>query len=494
MKLNKWHVFDQIGYKPHPGQQQIIESTARMRLVSAGRRFGKSDVGGHELVVEALYAATVMEELKARRKRREFWIVGPEYTDSEKEFRVLYNMLSALQVPFDRPGTYNDPISGNMHISLWGGAFQVHAKSAKYPGTLVGEGLHGVILAEAAKLKPKVWPKFIRPTLADHKGWALLTSTPEGKNWFYDMYKMGQDPLIKDWQSWRRPAWMNPYVYDQPTLASHIRRLRELKEKQDPLKQQLSNEALVELYGLKIDPEILAMFGDLTPESFQQEVAADFTEFVGRVFKDFDEETHVFDLKWQPTWETYAAVDYGYTNPNVWLLIQVGPWGEVHILDEIYERNLTDIEFADRIKESGLCPADLRCFFPDPADPGATAQLTKTLKKPSKTGTGGELRHRLDAIRNALKPPEHLRHLAWDHPERLPVLRINRKCKETIREMQEYRYPETREESSTLSAEQPMKKDDHTPEALGRFFKGYFGTPAQRAARTRKRKLSISRR
>ena len=62
---------------------------------------------------------TQKEQLKDDRKRREFWIVGPNYTDSEKEFRVLYNQLTRLEVPFDKPGTYNDPIGGNMHISLW---------------------------------------------------------------------------------------------------------------------------------------------------------------------------------------------------------------------------------------------------------------------------------------------------------------------------------------------------------------------------------------
>lgn len=67
-----------------------------------------------------------MEDLlKEERRRREFWVVGPEYTDSEKEFRVLWNELVKLGVPFDRPGSYNDPIGGSLHLSLWNGTFQV---------------------------------------------------------------------------------------------------------------------------------------------------------------------------------------------------------------------------------------------------------------------------------------------------------------------------------------------------------------------------------
>ena len=79
---------------------------------------------------------------------------------------------------------------------------------------------------------------------------------------------------------------------------------------------------------------------------FKQEIAADFTEYVGRVFQDFDEEIHVKNLDFNPDWETYAGVDYGFTNPSVWLLIQVSPFGDVHILDEVYERGLSPLEFA----------------------------------------------------------------------------------------------------------------------------------------------------
>ena len=102
---------------------------------------------------------------------------------------------------------------------------------------------------------------------------------------------------------------------------------------------------------------------DLTPEAFLQEIAADFTEFVGRVFREFDEETHVTDLEYHPGWQTVAAVDYGFTNPNVWLLIQIGPWGEVNVLDEIYKEGLDPTEFAYLIKERQLNPAGLHFFI-----------------------------------------------------------------------------------------------------------------------------------
>lgn len=452
-------VFNEINYQPHDLQLRFHRAQERMKVVAAGRRFGKSQMGGHELVPEAYRAYFCQEKLKEEGKRHEFWIIGPEYSDSEKEFRVLWNDLKRLKFPFDHPGTYNDPIGGNMHLSLWGGAFQVHAKSAKYPDSLVGEGLSGAILAEAAKLKPSVWSKYIRPTLADYRGWAFFTSTPEGRNWFYDLWRAGQDPSQKEWWSIRAPSWTNPFVFP----------------------------------GGKDDPEIISMRDgpDMSREKFNQEVGADFTEFVGRVFKDFDEETHVTDITYSPKLETVAAADYGFTNPFVWLLIQIDTWGNVYVLDEVYQSGLTIDEAADEVARRGLCPPSVSKFYPDPASPGDTVALERRFRIRGQGGTGGEVKDRIELIRRALKRVPA--HLPDSHPDKKPALFIDRKCERLINDMNVYRYPETKAEGRN-APELPLKKDDHGPEALGRFFAGYFGTKniRRRSARVRTANLTGS--
>jgi hypothetical protein len=58
---------------------------------------------------------------------------------------------------------------------------------------------------------------------------------------------------------------------------------------------------------------------------------------------------------------------------------------------------------------------------------------------------------------------------------------ISSRCTHTIYEFGEYRYPEIKNEqveSSTARYELPMKKDDHTPEALGRFLAGKYHSAA----------------
>jgi len=455
-------------------------------VVSAGRRFGKSEVGGYKLVTEALNTRLVKSELEDAGKRREFWIVGPSYTDSEKEFRVMWNSLSKLGLReyFDKPGSYNNPEQGQMVLSLWNGRFLVMAKSEKHPDSLVGEGLSGAILAEAAKLKERTWNKLVRPTLADFNGWSLMTSTPEGKNWFYELWKRGQDHTRPDWDSFRMPSWYNPYVYPQGASDDSILLLRRAIAAREVIDKDLYTR-------LGVDPEIGELVADLTPETFNQEIAADFTEYVGRVFKGFDEEKHVGDFEYDPTWSTYAAVDYGFTNPNVWLLIQVDPFGErIRVLDEVYESGLTADEFGRAILAKGLAPGSLIAFYPDPASPGDTKTLENLLRVKHRGGTGGEIKDRIDAIRAALK--ERNQHLPDGHPERIPTLQFDRRCVKTIQDMLNYRYPEKRNQQvETNHPENPMKKDDHGPEALGRFFAGHLGTAA-RKRRARATKSSLA--
>lgn len=442
-------IFENVRYAPHKVQirvhRAVLDYKARFRVVCAGRRTGKSTLGGHELTGEAVraYYRTDIDPLD---HRAEFWIVGPEYSDAEKEFRVLWSDLKKLGMEkhFDHPGTYYSPENSNMHLSMYGGKFQVHCKSAKYPDSLVGEALEGVILAEAAKLKPSVWHKFIRPMLADYKGWALFTSTPEGRNWFYDLYRMGQDPAHPDWWSVRMPSWTNDILF--------------------PLGRE--------------DPEIASMSAGMSEEKFKQEIGADFTEFVGRVFKDFDEELHVGDYALNPDWPCYAAIDYGWTNPFVWLLLQVDPLDNVYVIGEHYQTNLTTEENVLEVIKKGLAPRGLlKAVYPDPAGPSDTEVVQSMLRVRAVGGTGGVLQDRLELIRRWLKLQKD------DRPGNAsgywaPKLTVDRKCVNFIREFSEYRYPETKNEL-TATTENPMKKDDHTPEALGRFMIAYYGTRAR---------------
>lgn len=479
--LDQWALFDAVGFHPHPGQQRILSSTARFNVSVCGRRFGKSELGGHKLLAEAFLTLPRREELKAARKRRTFWIVGPNFSDAEKEFRVLYNQLAKLEVPFEK-GTYYNPNAGDMSITLWDGTYVVKAMSAAHPEALVGEAVSGVVMAEAAKIRERVWLRYVRATLNDVHGWADFTTTPEGKNWVYDRWRAGQDPTEVEWASFRMPSWVNPHVYPLGASDAGIATVRERRQNGGAVTDADAAE-------LGVDPEVAQLVGDLSETAFRQEIGAEFTDYVGRVFQDFDEEVHVADLKFEPGWDTYAAVDYGTRNPNVWLLVQVDPHGElVNVLGEVYERGLAADQFAERVAERGLCPPGLRDFYPDPASPGDTSILERRLGIRGMPHTGGKVEDRLDMIR---------RWLRWNLPEGTygarPRLMFDRSCAETIRDFNDYRYPDSGNQQPRNASENPMKLDDHAPEALGRFFAGHFGAGAANARPARSTRATVSR-
>jgi hypothetical protein len=447
--IAKNRLWQKVNYSPNRAQRAIHESQARFQVVAAGRRTGKSTAGGMELLPECYRAYLMRKQLEEFDIRHEYWIVGPQYTDSEKEFRAFYNRAKRLDMPFDKPGTYYDAHGGDMQVSLWGGRFLLKGQSAKYPEHLVGEGLNGVIMAEAAKMKLRIWEQYIRSTLADFRGWGKFNSTPEGRNWFYDLWTLGQHGIDPEWKSFRFPSWANEKLF--PMGAD--------------------------------DPEILSLLRGMSEEMGAQEIKAEFSKYVGQVFKTWDEEYHVRkSVEYNPDWPVYVATDYGWTNPNVMLFIQLDPWDNIYVIDEYYQSHRSPEEFAQDIldgTQSTQHPWLIQKatkLFPDPEDPAASYTLSERLKLHIVTGTGGELKNRLELIRKWLKDQNP--DLPWGHVDRKPKLLANPRCKHLMYEMDAYRYPKTRDEESSNEKESPLKKDDHTPEALGRFMMGHFGMPA----------------
>lgn len=85
-------------------------------------------------------------------------------------------------------------------------------RSAHYPDNLRGMGLDFVVLDEAAYMHPSIWGDVVRPMLLERSGGALFLSTPRGKNWFWELYQLGADPLETEWRSFHFPSDMNPLV------------------------------------------------------------------------------------------------------------------------------------------------------------------------------------------------------------------------------------------------------------------------------------------
>ena len=93
------------------------------------------------------------------------------------------------------------------------GGGMIAVRSTHYPDNLRGEGLDLAVLDEAAFMEPRVWPEIVRPMLATTRGSALFLSTPFGRNWFFDLFRIGLDPEEQSiWQSFWFPTDKNPNI------------------------------------------------------------------------------------------------------------------------------------------------------------------------------------------------------------------------------------------------------------------------------------------
>lgn len=431
--FDKAEWFRQTGYDPHPGQRVIHYDNHRHRILCNGRRWGKSLLGGKETETMAFVKNFLGEP-------RRGWIIGPEYGDAEKEFRIVHDTFKELGIDKISTKFLNNTENGNMRIATkWG--FDVQCRSARHPETLVGEGLDFVILVEAGRHRRRMFGDYVRPALSDKRGQSLMSGVPEDaseQSLLYWAYNRGQDKTKVQWKSWRMPSWTNTRTFP----------------------------------GGRDDPEILEAEDDLTEDEFRRQYGGEFIERYGRVMKEWDSEVHVGDYQYDPSMPLYAAVDFGFTNDWVWLWIQVDPLNRVRVIGE-QRFNLRDTEELARTEflHHPLL-SNLVAIYPDPSSPDDARVLRRVLSRPVMGNTGGELKLRLSMIRKALKPrPEWL---PDGDPNKTPGLVVDKSCHRLIWEMGEgYRWPEKSQLLKNAS-EMPQDNDNHGPEALGRFFKGHM--------------------
>jgi hypothetical protein len=85
-------------------------------------------------------------------------------------------------------------------------------KSADRHENLRGEGLKRVVVDEASRVKRALWTDILRPAVSDTRGRVMFITTPKGKNWFFELFNKGLDPLFPEYASFTFPTSDNPIV------------------------------------------------------------------------------------------------------------------------------------------------------------------------------------------------------------------------------------------------------------------------------------------
>jgi len=423
--IDKYKLFKEVGYEPHPSQLLFHESEARHRITCCGRRFGKSVMAGHEMSAALFVPDSI------------YWIVGPTYKLGEKEFRVVFDdFFRKLGFANDRrfKKAYNLD-QGNMRIETpWNSRLEV--VSAEKQDSLVGEGLDGVIVSEAALHKPDTWQMYIQPALADKRGWAIFPSTPRGHNWYENMYLMGLDPEWASFESWRFPTWMNTAMFP----------------------------------GGETDPELLAIKANVSEFHWLQEYCAEFTALEGKIYDEFRREVHVADITYNPFWANYQAWDHGFADPTVCLDIMVDNNENVYVWREYQIRRKTTTEHClALIARQNPTGYHVDGRFGGTADANENATVGTMLGPVISRVTPWI--HGIEAVKRWLKVQN----------DGKPKLYIDRSCTELIRQLENLRTPNERDERNVrrstgagIAREGQHDYDDHGPDALRYFFNEKF--------------------
>lgn len=185
----------------HHGQKAVRRRCARFKVVACGRRWGKTEL-----------AKTVVLE-NAMLDDQRIWWLAPTFMMASQVWRDLKASVRGLD---------GIMISESEHRIDFPGGAMIAVRSAHHPDNLRGEGLDLAVLDEAAFMEPRVWPEVVRPMLTTTRGMALFLSTPFGRNWFWELFKLGMTDEDGEWASFRFTTGDNPLI--APDELASIRR------------------------------------------------------------------------------------------------------------------------------------------------------------------------------------------------------------------------------------------------------------------------------
>lgn len=198
-----------LTFKLHDKQLAVFESLARFKVVAAGRRGGKTFLSAVVLLIEG------MREVNAAGydlKLKDVWYIAPTFNMAKD---IMWGLLKDLGRDVIASVHENTGV-----LTLINGR-RICLKGSDRPDTLRGVGISHVVLDEVAFMKPEVWDLIIRPTLADVEGSALFIGTPDGRNFFYDLWMDAQKPEYEEWEAFHFCSLDNPMI--SPKEIEHAR-------------------------------------------------------------------------------------------------------------------------------------------------------------------------------------------------------------------------------------------------------------------------------
>ena len=251
----------------HPEQHRLWHSDARFCVIAAGRRSGKTEIGGKRKPIKKAFAK--MKFIDSR-----YAFTAPTYSQAKL---IFWNDLKRF-IPISMLACR--PSESELTIKLVTGT-ELFVAGMDKPERLEGPPLDGIVITEFANIKPSAWMMNVRPALSDRNGWAIIEGVPEGRNHFYNLSLKAGEPGNKEWDYFH---WISADILPPE--------------------------------------EIEAAKNDLDELTYRQEYEASFLNFEGQAYYGFSREDHASEeLKYNPNLDLIICFDFN-VSPGIAVICQ----------------------------------------------------------------------------------------------------------------------------------------------------------------------------
>lgn len=175
------HYYQILFHTMHNG-----DNLCRFRHLVAGRRGGKTLSAAWEVAYYALHPSEFHKDMHGEDKDDplHIWILTKDYPTGMAALMAFRDVLKKAGAVYNKDYREN---RGNRWFEFENGTF-VQMKTADEPESLRGAGLDILWIDEAAFIKDERAYEVASPALGDKLGAVITTTTPSGKNWFYNEF------------------------------------------------------------------------------------------------------------------------------------------------------------------------------------------------------------------------------------------------------------------------------------------------------------------
>lgn len=268
--------------KDHPEQIRLLRSTARFRVVPAGRRSGKTElVGKRQMILRCMNCHDITSRYYSKFPDPKFFIGAPT-RDQVK--RIYWQDVKNLTPSW---ALKKKPNESQLILTFFNNT-ELHLLGMDRPERAEGSPWDGGVLDEYGNMHEETWPEHVRPALSDRNGTCDFIGVPEGRNHYYELYNKAKSRNAETLRLGLMPEWDTFWWISADILPpSEIRAARE----------------------------------DLDELTYQQEYEASFVNFSGRAYYPFLEQTHCRPLPYDEWGDLILMFDFN-TAPGVAVVAQ----------------------------------------------------------------------------------------------------------------------------------------------------------------------------